>query len=182
MSWAESTRRSLRILIQVGSALLAALLAFMAFTRPESTWAFEYFSNPDLSGPPVTGQRRAAAIDTTHGALAPGLPEREGFSVRFRTCFQPAVAGSYKFRLRADDGARLLVDEKHVIDTWTAPTPGAREARVELDDTPHVLTIEYRNRSGPALLEAEFARPKRHLLRMIAPTHLPTPGGECKRG
>jgi hypothetical protein len=80
-------------------------------------WKGQYFNNIYLSGSPVL-VRNDKGIDFNWGAGAPGsgLPA-DNFSVRWtHTVYYPA--GTYRFYVQVDDGARLWVDGQLVIDQW----------------------------------------------------------------
>ncbi|NJK67366.1 MAG: hypothetical protein HC941_13205 [Microcoleus sp. SU_5_3] len=79
----------------------------------QEPWVAEYFNNRDLSGAP--------AVTRTYNSLNPGVNlnwgegspdsriQRDNFSSRLTTHRQ-LPAGTYKFKLRADDGARLYIN------------------------------------------------------------------------
>ena len=50
------------------------------------------------------------------------------FSVRWEGDFNFATAGSYRFSVSADDGARLFVDGQQILDRWTTSS-GLRDIR-----------------------------------------------------
>lgn len=77
----------------------------------------EYFNNLALSGPPVT--TRTEAVNFDWGATAPGAAVKaDGFSVRWSGTATAPRAGNYVFETFADDGVRLWVDDRLVIDQW----------------------------------------------------------------
>ncbi len=80
--------------------------------------AASYYANRDLSGP-ATVRRLDALIDFDYATNppAPGVG-REDFSVRWEGYYAAPVAGAYLFATRADDGTRLWLDNKLVIDDW----------------------------------------------------------------
>ena len=160
-------------------AALAVALAVGALFPPAPSWALEYYPNSELEGPAHPRDVHVADFDTRFNSVAPGLPERDGFSLRLRTCLQPPAAGLFKFRLSADGGARLLVNSVPLIEMW-GPTPGnSAEKIIELGTAPHSLTIEYHNDDGPASLEAEMAFPAHFGLHAIDTIKHPGPNGEC---
>ena len=46
-----------------------------------------------------------------------GLPA-DHFSARYTGVVRPVKAGLYTFAVKSDDGVRLFVDDKLVIDNW----------------------------------------------------------------
>ncbi|MBI3959637.1 MAG: SUMF1/EgtB/PvdO family nonheme iron enzyme [Chloroflexi bacterium] len=117
----------------------------------------EYFANPDLSGKPAYTRFEEAEplFDWREGAPGPWVGV-DGFSARFTHSF--AVGGLgwwYNFVVDADDGVRVAIDGKSVLDAWDR-SPDVYKFRSRLGRGEHTLVIEYRERSGPAHLR--FAR------------------------
>ncbi len=109
-------------------------------------WAWERFANDRLEGAPVA-----------RGFVrAPALPAKEkgtDFSVRWRTRFRAPETGRYVFGLTCDDGARLLLDGKPLIDEWQDGAARTRSAEVTLEaGRDYALTLEYRQAGGDAAL------------------------------
>jgi beta-glucosidase len=78
----------------------------------------EYFDNQTLSGKP-----RLRRIDRqVHFTWAMGSPDslipREHFSVRWTGRLKPSSTGTYRFGASTDDGVRLWLDGKLLIDSW----------------------------------------------------------------
>lgn len=169
-------------LLAFGPAGLALVLAIVTLRSPSATWALEYFPNPDLAGVPIRGRVQAAELDTRVNALAEGLPEREDFSVRLRTCFDPPEKGLFRFRVTADGGARLFLDSEPLVDLWAAGPVRSAEKLVEVDHAPHVLTLEYHSEGGAAVVLTEMAFPAAYQLRSLSHTRLPGLRGECTEG
>ena len=105
-------------------------------------WRGEYFSNPDLVGNPVF-MRNDSAINFNFGVAGPGggIPGTN-FSVRW-TGNPYFESGTYRFTATADDGVRLWVDGKRVIDEWHDQTPTPRNADVTLTAGNHAIKLEY---------------------------------------
>ncbi len=78
----------------------------------------EYFDNQTFSGKP-----RLRRIDRqVHFTWAMGSPDslipREHFSVRWTGRLKPKTTGTYRFGASTDDGVRLWLDGKLLIDSW----------------------------------------------------------------
>ncbi|HEY1122689.1 MAG TPA: PA14 domain-containing protein [Haloferula sp.] len=76
--------------------------------------------------------------------------KKAGFDELFGMVWQGELtapeAGEFRFRLDADDGARVLLDEKEVVKVdGTGPMDGSRgkEGKIELSAGPHKLRVEY---------------------------------------
>ena len=80
----------------------------------------EYFNNQELRGPAVT-VRTDARIDFDWGRYHP-TPELTGnnFSVRWTGKLTPPESGNYTLGFTADDGARLYIDGKLLVDAWAS--------------------------------------------------------------
>jgi beta-glucosidase len=78
----------------------------------------EYFSNQNLSGKPVF-TRIDPTINFDWGWNPPGngVP-MDHFSIRWTGYINAPETGDFKFLVRSDDGARLWVDDKLILDQW----------------------------------------------------------------
>lgn len=124
---------------------------------PERGLRGEYFRTRDLSGTPALvrtdaqiGFRwdRGSPTDNllARGEAAPGqgIPN-DRFSIRWSGQLLPPVSGRYRLEVAGDDGYRLYLDGKRVIDHWVN-TDRLRAEGVELDlqaGRAYALTLEY---------------------------------------
>ena len=80
----------------------------------------EYFKGINLEGPAVA-TRQEAGLDrylaNVKMEVAPGLPA-ENFSARYQATFTPSTTEELALQISGDDGYRLFVDDKLVIDAW----------------------------------------------------------------
>jgi hypothetical protein len=88
---------------------------------------------------------------------AVGVP-KEYFGGRWAGWLKPAVAGSYKFTLSHDDGARMWLDGKQVLNSWDM---GSRNslATIDLTAEPHELKVEYFQFEGDSHLGLAWVAP-----------------------
>ena len=113
----------LRKLVLLTGLALALLVTSAAYAQgplarySEPSWQGEYFGNRSLSGSPVL-TRDDATIDFEwgHGSPASGVPS-DGFSVRW-TRTVPFSVGNYRFTATGDDGIRVYVDQRLIINEW----------------------------------------------------------------
>ena len=112
-------------------------------------WKGEYFSNRNLRGTPAL-VRNDVKVDFDWGAAAPaaGLPA-DNFSVRW-TRKRNFAAGNYRFTVKVDDGARLWVDGKLLIDHWHDGV-NTYSADIYLAEGQHDLRMEMYERTGGAM-------------------------------
>jgi hypothetical protein len=128
----------------------------MPTSTPESAirgWRGEYYDNQSLTGAP-TLVRDDAAIDFAWGTSSPavGLPS-DGFAIRWsRNVF--FSAGTYRFRVRSDDGVRVWLDGVLIIDKWRGSSGATHTAKRALNAGVHALRVEYHENSG--LSEIQF--------------------------
>jgi beta-glucosidase len=103
----------------------------------------EYFTNRDLAGPPAL-VRTDERIDL-QGPRRPARNfPRTDFSVRWTTKLTVPESGKYGFTFTGDDGFRIFLDNKMLVDHWVegAPTPITFETKLVAGKT-YDLRIEY---------------------------------------
>ncbi|MGH9837291.1 MAG: PA14 domain-containing protein [Blastocatellia bacterium] len=120
---------------------------------PFEQWRAEYFDNPNLSGRPVAVRNEGTRMIDFEQGLATPQPDcpdlSDNFSVRWsRTATFEAT--TYRFTVTADDGVRLLIDGKPVIDQWRDQAPASFAADVEMTGGKHRIVLEYYDRYGGA--------------------------------
>jgi hypothetical protein len=122
----------------------------------DDPWETSYFANDNLGGDPVL-TRIETSLDHNWGWGSPGdgVP-KDHFSVRWT---QPLYfrAGTYRFTTYTDDGVRLWVDGRLLIDSWR-PMRGYRSATLWLSEGVHDVRMEYYERSGVALARLTWQR------------------------
>lgn len=120
-----------------------------------SGWKGEYFNNPDLT-PPALFVRDDAVVDFDWG-LDPPIAgfSADNFSVRWtRTLDFPA--GRHQFSIRTDDGVRLWVNNRLVIDEWRDQTEAVFTAATTLPGGPVPLKLEFYDGRDKAYVELNW--------------------------
>lgn len=122
-----------------------------------SDWRGEYYANADLSGP-LALVRNDASIDFDWGeaSAVQGLPV-DNFSVRWTRALT-FEAGTYRFTVRVDDGARLWVDNNLVVDEWRDGSPREVSGDIDLASGVHNLRVEYYERVGGASIQVAWQK------------------------
>jgi hypothetical protein len=94
----------------------------------------EYFPNTSLRGAPVvTRVDKTIDFDWNSGSPADSMP-KENFSVRWTGKLGPALeTGDYPLAVRVDDGCRLFIDGKELIDDWNGHAEATDTATVHLE-------------------------------------------------
>jgi hypothetical protein len=124
-------------------------------TAYPSTWRGEYFPNRWLTGAPALIRNEARInFDWWLDAPGPGLPADE-FSARwYRHVW--LRAGTYRFRLYTDDGVRLWVDDRLLVEAWQDPQMAWHEADIELESGYHFILLEYYEAFGAAAVQLSW--------------------------
>jgi len=125
-------------------------------TVPKGEWETSYFANTDLRGAP-TLTRIEATLDHNWGWGAPGdnVP-KDRFSARW-TQSPHFASGTYRFTTYSDDGVRLWVDDRLLINSWR-PMRGYRSGTIWLCEGVHKVRVEYYERTGVALARLNWQR------------------------
>ena len=130
-----------------------------------SGWKGEYFGNRDLQGnPALVRDEPQIDFDWGEGRPAPNLPA-DHFSVRWqrRVSFE---AGTYRFFLQIDDGARVLLDNQLILDDWEDGGDRTINVDVTLPAGERAIQVEFYESSGVARVSFWWE---------LAPTPTPTP-------
>jgi hypothetical protein len=113
-------------------------------------WRGEYYPNASLSGDPVWVRNDTAiAFDWGSGSPGSGIPA-DYFSARWTRQLH-FDAGTYRFEVRVDDGARLWVDGNLIIDRWGAANT-TYTTEIALSGGLHSLRLEYLELTGNAVV------------------------------
>jgi beta-glucosidase len=111
----------------------------------------EFFSNRDLSGAPALS-RIDRRINFIWGESAPaGELSADDFSVRWTGKVRIESEGEYEFIVKGDDGYRLYVDNRLVIDSWQDQAATVKTAALALTaGTMPDIKLEYYEHGGDA--------------------------------
>ena len=123
-------------------------------------WQASYWGNTDLSGPSVF-QRNEPELDHDwgNGAPDPSLPS-DGFSARWLRYIDSA-GGTYRFTATSDDGIRVAVDDRWIINQWHDHAAQTYTADVNLSSGHHLFKVEYYENGGRAVAKLSWARCRR---------------------
>jgi hypothetical protein len=178
-SSAEHGRAASRVGVATcaSSVVTTAGLIFAMSAQPPKHWMFEYFPNAQLAGAaveamigtpdfelsttfspgPAEGSTRIAETRKRDSDFPRGLPDRESFSLRMRSCVEVPASGVYRIAVNADDGLRLFVDDELQIDAWGRDAMTGVVKALQLDGGLHSMTIEYVNAKGAARLAVRMS-------------------------
>lgn len=143
--------------------LIAAIFGWLllgAVVRAQNpdvvAWEASYWNNVSLEGEQVL-TRTEDAIDHDWGMGVPGDEvNADQFSARWTTTVD-MPAGRYRFTATVDDGIRLWVDDRLLINNWAVQPPHTLDAEMELDGGEVPIRVEYFDQSGPALVQVSWA-------------------------
>jgi hypothetical protein len=118
---------------------------------PIQAWRGEYFNNVELAGPPVLVRDDAEInFDWYRGSPAPGVVGSDRFSVRWSRQLE-FTAGTYRFSVLVDDGARLWVNGHLLIDTWQEQAASTYTGELYLPGGLTSIKMEYFENKGEAV-------------------------------
>lgn len=119
----------------------------------------EYFPNKDLTGSSKSRTDEWINFEPANQAPDPFLPVSP-LSIRWTGKLCPTISGTYTFGFRTDDGCRLYVDGKLLIDSWHAR--GTETDLVELvleAGKEYAIKAEYFDNGGDAIAKLYWKTP-----------------------
>lgn len=111
----------------------------------------------------MAGVRVEPGIDNDWGPGAPvgiGITSPDTFSIRWTGQVEPAFSETYTFRTTSDDGVRLWIDGRLIVNHWTA-----HAAATDLGSHPLVagrkvdVVLEYFENTGDAVARLQWSSP-----------------------
>ncbi len=120
----------------------------------------EYFANRALDGQPALVRTDGSLqFDWSHDMPAANVP-RTNFSVRWMGTLTAPVTGQYALSLTGDDGYRLFLDGKQLVDHWFEGGTSTETVDVNLiAGHSYDLRIEYFQAGGDAVLRFNWTLP-----------------------
>ena len=121
----------------------------------------EYFNNQELRGP-ASSVRTDARIDFNWGRYKPVAELSENnFSVRWTGKLTPPESGNYTLGFTADDGARLYVDGKLLVEAWAGnPTKTVTKEITLAAGRSYELRMEYFQNNREAVAKLVWSYPR----------------------
>ncbi|MFN2106342.1 MAG: PA14 domain-containing protein [Candidatus Promineifilaceae bacterium] len=139
--------------------MLALIFSGPAFAQ-QANWTASYWNNVSLSGSPAYQRAEYASINYNwgDGSPVPGIINSDFFSAQWRSDvhFDP---GRYRFNVNSDDGARLWVDGKLIINEWHDSSGITYSAEMDILDTgDKTIILEYYENTGLASVSLNWER------------------------
>jgi beta-glucosidase len=124
------------------------------------SWKAEYFNDRDLRGEPAAVQyEKSVDLNWKDRGPASGVLE-DNFSARWSAVIQPTASGIHHIGLTSDDGSRLKIDGKTVIDNWGDHGEEQKDAKIELvAGRDYRFEVEYYDSSGGAMVKLGWVTP-----------------------
>lgn len=124
----------------------------MQFATYEGSWK----KLPDFSQlkPKATGKLKANRPD-----IGVHKGKRDQFAIRFSGTIEIPVDGEFEFTLASDDGSRLTIDGKVVIDHDGIHGMGAKNGKVKLAEGTYPFLLDYFEAAGGEELELSWSGP-----------------------
>lgn len=119
----------------------------------------EYFNGHGLDAKSLKLTRADPDIDFNWGAKPPHASVKaDNFAVRWTGKIKPRFSEAYTFQTDSDDGVRLWVNGKKVLDSWTAKGMHRREGKADLKANRSVpIRLEYRDGTGEASVKLSWS-------------------------
>ena len=116
-----------------------------------------YFDNADLTAPKLTRVDARIAFDWYGGAPAAGIGA-DTFSVRWTGKVLPRYSETYRLYVTSDDGVRVWVDGRLVLNRWVRQAATTATADVALTaGLAHDLRVEYYDGGSTASAKLEWS-------------------------
>lgn len=142
-----------------GGAVAAAGAPVVASTAGSGDgMTAEYFDNADLTNRKVV--KTVPGVNFTWGSGSPDWSiGADTFSARWSAQLQAPTSGNYQFFTTTDDGVRLWVDDKLIIDHWTPHSGTTDQATAWLSAGRHNIKMEYYEQGYAANAKLEWIAP-----------------------
>jgi hypothetical protein len=122
-------------------------------------WRGEYFNNPSLSDRPVMVRNNGNGfLQFDSGVKSPNpgcYVNEDNFSVRWS---RKVILGGglYRFTVIGDDGVRLYIDGKTLINQWRHQKRATYSKEIQLQAGTHRLVLEYYDHTGEAVARVSW--------------------------
>lgn len=135
------------------------LTAKQTFTLTGDGLAAAYFDRPDLTGKSFTRIDPMIKFDFGDGSPDAEI-KRDGFSARWTGAIESPATETFTFYAKSDDGVRLWIGGRQIIDEWReqGPTEFSRTVALEAGKK-YEIKLEYFENAGGAMVELQWSSP-----------------------
>ena len=117
-------------------------LAGKIYALAENTQSLPDFDTMQSLGTIYTKEINIPNRSWTEGF--PGVTDRfEWFGIEYKGSFTVRKAGHYTFTISSDDGSKLFIDGKLIIDNDGLHSQSAKSGEIDLDRSTHTIKIQY---------------------------------------
>jgi len=117
-------------------------LAGKIYLLPENTQMLPNFDTMKPAGTIYTKELNIPNHSWTEGF--PGVTDRfEWFGIEYKGTFAVKKAGHYTFQISSDDGSKLFIDDKLVIDNDGLHSQRTKNGKIDLDGSVHKIKVQY---------------------------------------
>lgn len=146
----------LKYLFVLTTAVLSVASYHPADAAASSQWEARYYNNKTLSGDPLYIVTESAINhDWSHGTPFYDI-NKDSFSVKWRRTANFPNAGTYRFTATMDDGMRVWVDDRLIIDSWTDSQVHSLSSDLYLNAGDHDVKVDYYEAGGVAVAKLDW--------------------------
>jgi YVTN family beta-propeller protein len=132
----------------------------------------QYYANTNLAGTPAVQRTETPNFDWGTGSPVAAVPV-DNFSARWSGFIEAASTGPTQISTVSDDGVRLWIDNRLVVDNWTAHAPTTDTATVTLvAGQRYPITIEFYEAGGGATLQLQWLPAGASAVSAVPPSRL----------
>jgi beta-glucosidase len=111
----------------------------------------EYFDNVTLTGTPLVRNEETLNHAWQEGQNVNGAINARNFSARYTTNYVAGKSGSITFEVEGDDGYRLKINGKEVLNAWTRNRWGSQQYKLTTQEgKAYEIVLEYWQGDGKA--------------------------------
>ena len=127
---------------------------YVASGSDEHGFKGEYFNNTNLTGTPAATKTDANINFNFQNGAGVGGIGTSNYSIRWTAELRPTEDGNYIFHLGGDDGFRLYIDNKKVIDDWNPGQERYSTYQMKLSaGKTYNVKVEYYQGTGAAAID-----------------------------
>ncbi|MGK0200197.1 MAG: hypothetical protein ACI91J_003487 [Yoonia sp.] len=135
-----------------------------------------YFERTNLDGPNRTRVDQDVYFNWKTGSPFKGWRD-EHFSVRWTGTFEVPHTGDHRFFTESDDGVRLTINGKQLINNWSEHAVTEDKTKVQLEaGKRHEIQIEYYESTGDSIVQVQWEGPEHKRQNLGTLELFPPPG------
>jgi alpha-D-xyloside xylohydrolase len=120
----------------------------------------EFYNGIDFDTLVTTDEREKVDFDWNDGISRPKGVHQYNYSIRFSGKIEPKESGKYTFLTTSNDGIRLVIDGKTIIENWTPHGVTVDTGEMELKaNKKYNIKVEYFQTLGTAITKLAWIKP-----------------------